>query len=131
MALALPKITYTSVGSGSISTLLFQRPPRFVSAYHRAAARHDNTSTAGARETVVERLDEFLELTMDWVSQGSDVDAWNAFMQNALQGIEFNYFPDRDQPNNTTFTLESTDWRAEYKTFGEFTFRVMFRKAVS
>ncbi len=131
MTLTLPKITYTPVGLGSVSTLVFQRPPRLVSAYHRAAARHDNISTAGTRETVVERLDEFLELTMQWVSTGSDVDAWDAFMQNALQGIEFNYFPDQDQPDYTTFTLESTDWRAEYKTLGEFTFRVMFRKVVT
>jgi hypothetical protein len=129
--MANPKITYTPVGSGSVSTLDFQRPPRFVSAYQRAATRHDNTSTAGVRETVVERLDEFLEITMEWVSQGSDVDAWNAFVQNALQGIEFDYFPDQDQPEYTTFTLESTDWRAEYKARGEYTFRVLFRKVVS
>ena len=130
MAMALPKITYTSVGSGSVSTLSFQRPPRFVAAYNRAAARHDNVSTAGARETIVERVDEFLELTLERVSQGSDVDAWNAFMQNALQGVEFNYFPDQNQPSFTSFTLEDTDWRADYRSLGEFTFRVKFRKVV-
>ncbi len=68
---------------------------------------------------------------MEWVSQGLDVDTWSAFMQNALQGIEFDYFPDKDQPGYTTFTLESTDWRAEYKARGEYTFRVLFRKVVS
>ena len=130
MSIALPKITYTPIGSGSVSTLVFQRPARFVAAYNRAAARHDNVSTAGAKETVVERVDEFLELTLERVSQGSDVDAWDTFMQNALQGVEFNYFPDQDQPDFTTFTLEDTDWLAEYRSLGEFTFRVRFRKAV-
>jgi hypothetical protein len=130
MAMALPKITYTPIGSGSVSTLVFQGPARFVAAYNRAAARHDNVSTAGAKETVVERVDEFLELTLERVNQGSDVDSWDAFMQNALQGVEFNYFPDKDLPDFATFTLEDTDWRAEYKSAGQFSFRVKFRKAV-
>ena len=130
MASSVPKITYTPIGSGNVSTLVFQRPPRLVAAYNRAAARHDNVSTAGAKETVVERVDEFLELTLERVSQGSDVDTWDAFMQNALQGVEFNYFPDQNQPDFATFTLEDTDWRADYRSAGQFTFRVRFRKAV-
>ena len=125
-----PKITYTPIGSGSVSTLEFQRPARFVAAYNRAAARHDNISTAGAKETVVERVDEFLELTLDRVSQGTDVDAWDAFMQNALAGVEFNYFPDKDQPDFTTFTLEDTNWVAEYRAAGQFSFRVRFRRNI-
>ncbi len=125
-----PKITYTPIGSGSVSTLVFQRPARFVAAYNRAAARHDNISTAGTKETVVERVDEFLELTLERVSQGTDVDAWDTFMQNALQGVEFNYFPDKDQPGFATFTLEDTNWSAEYRSLGQFSFRVRFRKAV-
>jgi hypothetical protein len=128
--MANPKITYTPVGGSSVSTLEFQRAPRYVAAYNRAAARHDNISTAGAKETVVERLDEFLELTLERVGQGADVDAWDTFMQNALEGIEFDYFPDKDQPGYTTFTLESTDWRADYKTVGQFSFNLKFRKAV-
>lgn len=130
MPLTLPKITYTPIGTGSVTTLILQRPPRFVAAYNRVAARHDNISTAGVKETVVERVDEFLELTLERVGQGSDVDAWDAFMQNALQGIEFNYFPDQDQPSFTTFTLDGTDWLAEFRALGQFSFRVRFRKAI-
>jgi hypothetical protein len=131
MALELPKITYIPVAGGAVLTLLFQRPPRRLAAYNRAAVRHDNVSTAGAKEVVVERVDDFLELEMEFVGKGSDVDAWNAFMAEALQGIEFNYFPDQNQADYTTYTLEDTDWKAGYQVLANYSFSVKFRKVIA
>jgi hypothetical protein len=131
MALTLPKITYTAIGGSSPSTLTFQRPPRFVAAYNRLATRHDNISTAGVKEVLVERVDNFLEITLEWVAIGSDVNAWDTFMQNAVQGVQFNYFPDATQAAYTTYTLEDTNWKAEYKQLGQYTFKLLFRQVIT
>jgi len=131
MALILPKITYTAIGGSSPSTLSFLRPPRFVAAYNRLATRHDNISTAGVKEVLVERVDNFLEITLEWVAIGSDVNAWDTFMQNAVQGVQFNYFPDATQAAYTTYTLEDTTWKAEYKQLGQYTFKLLFRAVIT
>ena len=65
-------------------TLTFLRPPRKVPAYEYNAVRHDNISSAGVREAVLERIETFLEFEMEWVAIGADVQAWNQFMQFAL-----------------------------------------------
>lgn len=129
--MSYPKITYTPPAGGTTQTLMFQRPPRFVAAFNRVATRHDNLSTAGVKEVVVERVDDFLELTMEYVSLGSSVAAWAAFMAEALQGAQFNYFPDAALGDVTSYTLEDTDFVAEYKAVGEYTFKVKFRKVVT
>jgi hypothetical protein len=129
--MAYPKITYTPLAGGSVQTLQFARPPRFVAAYNRSATRHDNLSTAGVKEVVVERVDHFLELTLEYVGIGSDVTAWATFMAEALQGALCNYFPDASQADYTTYTLEDTDWKAEYKAPAQYTFKVLFRQVVT
>ncbi len=126
-----PKITYTPLAGGIIQTLTFARPPRFVAAYNRIATRHDNLSTAGVKETVVERVDNFFELTLEYVGIGSNLTAWAAFMQDALQGVQFDYFPDASLPDYATCTLDDTDWKAEYKSPAQYTFKVLFREVIS
>ncbi len=72
--MANPCIVYPI--SGGTSTLYFQRPARRVPAYSQQAVRHDNIASSGVRESVVERIDNFLELELEWVGIGSDVQAW-------------------------------------------------------
>ena len=55
--MANPKITYTPDG-GTEQTLNFVHPPRNQPGYSKIAVRHDNVSTAGIRESVLERVDE-------------------------------------------------------------------------
>jgi hypothetical protein len=131
MALAIPKVVYTPVGGISPSTFNFFRAPRHVAAYNRRATRHDNLSTAGVKEVVVERVDNFLEITMEWVAIGSDVNGWDGFVQNALQGVQFSYYPDATQPASTNYTLEDTTWKPEYKVPGQYTFKVLFRQVIT
>lgn len=131
MALTLPKIVYTPLGQISPATFTFARQPRNLPAYNRVAKRHDNLSTAGVKEVIVERVDSFLEITMEWVSIGADVNGWDMFMQNALQGVQFSYYPDGTQSAYANYTLEGTDWEAEYKAAGQYSFKLLFRQVVS
>ena len=127
--MANPQIVYDP-GTGPV-TLLFQRPPRKVPAYEYNAVRHDNISSAGVREAVLERIETFLELEMEWVGIGADVQAWNQFMQFALAGGQFGYYPDASQPQFTNYWLEDTDWTAAYKAPGQYTFKLKFRQVVA
>ena len=124
--MAFPKIVYNP-GTGA-ATLEFLRPPRRVPAYSQVAARHDNLAASGVRESVVERVDNFLEFEMEWVGLGADVQAWGSFMDYALQGGPFEYYPDASIINFTSYVLEDTTWDAAYKGPGQYTFRVKFRQ---
>lgn len=127
--MAYPKITYNP-GTGPV-TLQFQRPARKVPAYSYTAARHDNIASSGVRESVLERIDSFLTFEMEWVGIGSDVVAWNSFMLFALTGGQFSYYPDASQSAFTNYWLEDTDWTADFKAAGQYTFKLKFRQVVS
>lgn len=128
-AMAYPKITYNP-GRGPV-TLPFQRPARKVPAYSYTSARHDNIASSGVRESVLERIDSFLTFEMEWVGIGPDVADWNAFMLFALTGGQFSYYPDASQSTFTNYWLEDTDWTADYKAAGQYTFKLKFRQVVT
>src|SRR5574337_426998 len=117
--MANPKIVYTPEG-GAEQTLAFLSPPRNLPGYSKTAVRHDNLSTAGIRESVLERIDEFLELSMEWIRSGTDLQNWQAFLDHALTGAPFAYYPDAAQPDFTNYLLEDTETRIEYKAPGIF-----------
>lgn len=127
--MAFPQITYNA-GAG-VQTLQFQRPPRQVPAYDYAAVRHDNLASSGVRESILERIDQFIEFEMEWVGTGTDVSNWNAFMAYALTGGQFSYYPDASQAAFTNYWLEGTDWIAGYKVPGQYTFKLKFRLVVT
>jgi hypothetical protein len=124
-----PQITYY-VGS-TLEALAFTYPPRNVAAFNSVATRHDNIASSGVRESILERIDNFLEIDMQTVLSGSDVAAWNAFMQYALAGGQFNYYPDASQPSFTAYWLEGTTWKANYQAPGLYRFKVKFRQVVT
>ncbi|HEV2416937.1 MAG TPA: hypothetical protein VGX94_03970 [Terriglobia bacterium] len=127
--MANPQIIYNP-GTGPVA-LAFTYPPRNVAAYNAIATRHDNVASSGVRESILERVDNFLEFDMQTVLIGSDVMAWNAFMQYALQGGQFAYYPDSSQPAFTNYLLEQTTWNAAYKAPGLYSFKLKFRQVVS
>lgn len=112
-------------------TLNFQYPPRRVPAYLFEAVRHDNIAGSGVRETITERIDQFLTLEMEWVLSGSDVSAWSAFMAYALSGGQFNYYPDGAQSAFTSYWLEDTHSSAQFKSPGKYTLSMKFRQVVT
>ncbi len=127
--MANSKITYIS--GGALQTLSFARQPRKVPAYYSHAVRHDNVAASGVREAVLERIESFLEFEMEYVAIGSDVQAWNSFLQYALQGGLFSYYPDSSLTAFTNYWLEDTTWRADYKFVGQYTFKLKFRQVVT
>jgi len=124
-----PQIVYDP-GTGPVA-LLFQRPPRRVPAFSFAATRHDNIASSGVRESIVERIDQFLELEMEYVALGSDVQNWSSFMLWALRGGPFAYYPDSAQTTSTNYWLEDTNWSADYKSAGQYTFKLKLRQVVT
>lgn len=124
--MAYPKIVYGLPPTA----LTFQRPPRRVPAYAMEAVRHDNVASSGVRESILERIDNFLEFEMEWVGMGADVQAWQGFMAWALAGNQFSYYPDASQPAFTDYWLEDTNWSAAYKSPGQYTFKLKLRQVV-
>jgi hypothetical protein len=127
--MAFPQITYYS--GSTLFTLAFTYPPTNVAAYNSVATRHDNISSSGVRESILERIDNFLEIEMQAVLLGSDVEDWNAFMQYALAGNQFSYYPDASQASFTNYWLEGTTWKPGYKAPGLYSFKLKFRQVVT
>ncbi len=127
--MANPQIIYNP-GAGPV-TLAFNYPPRTVPAYESVATRHDNLASSGVRESILERIDNFLELAMETVLSGLDVAAWNSFMQYALTGGQFAYYPDNSQFLFTNYWLDDTTWKAGYKVAGIYSFKMKFRQVVT
>ena len=127
--MAYPKITWTT--GGTVNTLQFTYPPTQVAAYNSVATRHDNISSSGVRESILERIDNFLEITMAAVLSGTDVQNWNTFMQYALQGGQFSYYADSSQSAFTNYWLDGTTWQAAYRAPGVYRFKAKFRQVVT
>jgi hypothetical protein len=106
-------------------------PPVSQPGFSKVAVRHDNTSTAGIRESVLERVDAFLEFTVDWIRLGSDLDSWRAFLDFALTGAAFAYYPDASQPAFTNCLLEDTEAKIELKAAGVYSLNLKLRECVS
>ncbi len=124
-----PQIIYDP-GTGPV-TLAFTYPPRNVAAYNSVATRHDNVASSGVRESVLERIDNFVEFDMQFVLLGADVTAWNGFMRYALTGGQFAYYPDSSQAAFTNYWLEVTTWNAAYKAPGLYSFKLKFRQVLT
>ena len=128
--MANPKIVYTPA-AGSEQTLSFSSPPRQQPGYLKTAIRHDNISTAGVRESVLERIDAFLEFTMDYIQAGSDLADWSAFLDYALTGGPFAFYPDASQTGYINCLLENTDAQIAYKAPGLYSLTLKFRQQVN
>lgn len=127
--MSYPQIVYPS-GNGT-ATLNFMTMPRNLPAYSSQAVRHDNVASSGVRESVLERIDNFLDLDLEWVGVGADIANWAAFMAYALQGGSFAYYPDASLSTFTNYWLEDTNWTAAWKEAGQYTFHLKFRQVVT
>jgi hypothetical protein len=92
--MGLPKIVYTPAGSSAV-VLQFVNGPQNFTCYTEGRL-HDNLATGGqARERVVENLDLMIEFTMPAMDLAA-VNAWDLFMQFALAGGQFDFYPNSD-----------------------------------
>ena len=127
--MAYPKIVYTPVG-GTEQTLNFTSAPRQQPGYSKSAVRHDNISTSGVRESVLERIDTFLELSVEYIQAGNDLAGWSAFLDFALTGASFTYYPDASQSAFINCLLEDTGETVAYMAPGVYSVKVKFRQQV-
>lgn len=105
----LPKIVYDP-GSGAV-TLNFTYPPvQKPGTDELNAVRHDSMTISGNRQVIIERIDHFLTLQIDYVPF-ADLNAWAAFMGFAIQGGQFKYYPDATLTAFDTWDLEDTNWK--------------------
>jgi hypothetical protein len=128
--MSFPKIVYTPAG-GTEQTLSFIFPPWQQPGYSKVAVRHDNVAACGIRESVLERTDEFLEISLEWIQAGTDLANWRAFLDHALTGAPFAYYPDAAEPAFTNYVLEDTETQIEYKAPGVYTLKLKFRKHIA
>jgi len=124
-----PKIVYTPDG-GAEQTLNFTSAPRQQPGYLKSAVRHDNISTAGIRESVLERIDTFLEFSVDYIQAGVDLANWANFLDFALTGAPFAYYPDASETGFVNFLLEDTSGTVTYVAPGVYSVKVKFRQQV-
>jgi hypothetical protein len=135
MSFPLPKIVYPSsvTNPNSQTTLQLKRQFRKVPAYSMQAVRHDNTASSGVREVLLERVNNFFEGELEYIAIGDDLSNWQAFMASALQGVPFDLYLDPvNQPTSfTTYFLDDTTWRPDWKFVGQYTFKVKFYQRVN
>lgn len=127
--MAFPKIVWVD-DTSTENELLFTYPPvQKPASDDREGTRHDSISISGLKQSVLERIDVFKNLQMDFVPT-DDAVAWEAFMEFALGGGTFDYYPDADVVHFTTYTLEDTDWKPKrnFHLIDKFTLRL--RKVV-
>lgn len=128
--MANPQIIYTPAG-GTQQTLSIASPPQQQPGYLKTAVRHDNVSTSGVRESVLERIDQFAELNMEWIRSGADLANWALFLDCALTGAAFAYYPDAAVNSYTNYVLEDTGTQIAYKAAGVYSLKLKLRVLVS
>lgn len=122
--MAFPKIVYNAI------TLNFSIPGRNVPDYQKEITRHDNIASSGKAEHIYERSDEFLSFDMEVIPDG-DKSAWEAFLDWALQGNTFDYYPDAGVASSASYTLENKNAKLERRTVGTWALPgLKFRKVV-
>lgn len=129
MSLTVPKICWPA--GSTTNTLNFDYPPvRQNWIGPLSAVRHQNVSSAGVVEYVKERVDEFQTLQIEY-AKSATIASWSNFINAVLDGSPFDYYPDATSGTHTKYTLEDSDFTAEWKSLGMATFNLRFRKYVS
>ena len=116
-------------GSGQV-TFQPTYAPRNLPALSPVATRHDNIASSGLKESILERIDQFLELDFKHVPS-SDVTAWKNFLNYALAGGAFQFYLDASSANYINYTLDSTDGALAYVSLGLYSLKLKLRQVVS
>ena len=131
--MAYPKIVYDA-GAGPV-TLNFTYPnvdkpgPEDGTSDERGGVRTDSISLSGKKQVFYIRTDKFRTLTMKNVPM-TDLPAWAAFMDWAVTGGKFSYYPDSSLGASTDYTLEDTNWTPAFVVIGITSFKLKMRQFV-
>jgi hypothetical protein len=125
MPLPRPQIIYDP-GTGPV-TLSFTFPPiQKPLLDDREAVRHDSITSSGLRQSALERIDIIKPLQMEYIPW-EDWPNWQPFIDAALTGIDFAYYPDASLPDFQTFELVETSFNPKYSFRGISKFSMNFR----
>lgn len=118
--MSYPKIIYNVEGLGD-QTLTFSFPPVEKAGadlvHEKKANREDTISVAGLKQSWFLHTDNFRTLQMNFVPI-EDLVSWETFIDFALEGHAFDYYPDASQPEFVSYTLDDTDWKPAYSQKG-------------
>jgi len=65
------------------------------------------------------------------VNKTVEADAWDTFMDSALTGRPFDYYPDATAGVHAPYLLEDTEFVELFKSAGQYNFHVKFRAMIS
>lgn len=129
MSFPVPQITYNN---GSPQTLSILYPPTSKPKFSKQATRTDTFSTAGVRQTVVQRVNETHPVKMMNIIAGDDSDAWQLFLDWAVTGGAFEYYPDAtNELDHYTMFLVESDAVLALVSSGIYSFSGTFQKEIS
>jgi hypothetical protein len=115
----LQKIVYPSASVQAGGTVLnFVYSGCNVSAYIPEEVREDDYSDYGDHQSVLERIDLFLEFDVPWIRAGQDLTNWTNFLNWAAQGGNFDFYPDKDSSICTVYHLVSKGNKIVYRSAG-------------
>lgn len=91
------------------------------------AIRHDSITTSGIKQSVVERVDEFIELPFETIPE-SDLTSWQEFMTWAIKGNQFTYYPNAAVPGTYyEVTIEEMSYRPKYVAYKTYSLTITLR----
>ena len=92
MAYPIPRIIYDP---GTGTTTVSPTYPNIQKPYmdNFEATRHDSTTSDGTRQSMLERVDRIRPINFESVPW-TDLPMWEAFFSYAIQGGNFQYYPD-------------------------------------
>ncbi len=121
----IPQIIYDP-GTGPV-TLTFTFPP-IQKPYldDREAVRHDSITSSGLRQSALERVDVIKILQMENVPW-EDLPAWAAFIDYAIEGGDFAFYPDVALTAFQTYELVDDKFNPKFNVRGMTKFSLNFR----
>jgi len=95
------------------------------------AVRYDNVSSYGILDVIVERVESFIDVEANYVFKSIDATNWDTFMQYAVQGGAFYYYPDSASGTKIQVTMVEKDFNLAYKAMGLYSFKFTMRKVIT
>jgi hypothetical protein len=94
------------------------------------ATKSDSITSAGQKQSVVERIDSMQDLNFPVVPVG-ELSDWQAMVIFGMDGGVISYYPDSTSGTHEDFYLEDTDWNPKFVSPGFYTFTIKLRKVVT
>jgi hypothetical protein len=128
MSSSVPYPVVVYVDDAGPHILVFQVPPTSKPAFSKQAQRTDVFSTAGVRQTTVLRVDQTIPISVPAILRGDDQKAWMSFLDEAVTGTPFSYFPDSSSGDYIPCFLVESDIKLAYSNAPSFSFTGTFQK---